>query len=301
MEETTLLDFNRRTRCQTSGAKLVALYPREGSFHSDSPLYVLASGPRAQAARQLVAFLRRDVGAEQAGRFGFRPGDQRERPAGLVATADGVDAAEPRRVLEVPTATVLDRILTTWRRDRKPARVQLVLDNSGSMNDENKLVRAKEGLQSFFRQLAPQDEVGLTKFSRRVTPLVAPAPYRGNKAALTAAVSEIVPEDDTAVRDATVQAVEAIRRSADADHINAVVVLTDGQDTASSLTESQVVQRLEAQGQEGAERVRVFTIAYGAEPNARELASYADASGGKAFVASTSDIELVYRSISSFF
>jgi Ca-activated chloride channel family protein len=301
MEETTLLEFNRRQTCNTTGQKLVAVYPKEGSFYSDSPLYTLATGARAEAAKQLLAFLARDVDAEAAGRFGFRPGDEAAKPAGLVASAEGVDPAQPRRVLEVPTAAVLNRVLTTWRADRKPARVQLVLDNSGSMNDEDKLVRAKEGLQGFFRELAPQDEVGLTKFSTKVVPLVAPAPFRINKERLRVAIVDIVPENDTAVRDATVQEVERIKKLADADHINAVVVLTDGEDTASSLTESQVVERLRAEGDAESRQVRVFTIAYGSQPNARELQRYADASGGKAFRASTDDIEQVYRSISSFF
>jgi hypothetical protein len=49
--------------------------------------------------------------------------------------------------------------------------------------------------------------------------------------------------------------------------------------------------------------VRVFTIAYGADAQgaAQALQRIADASGGKAYEGSTSDIESVYRSISSFF
>ena len=80
----------------------------------------------------------------------------------------------------------MNSILTTWRRDRKPARVELILDNSGSMADEDKLEHAKTGLQAFFRQVAPQDEVGLAKFSDRVTPLVPLAPFRQDRAALQA-------------------------------------------------------------------------------------------------------------------
>ena len=49
--------------------------------------------------------------------------------------------------------------------------IMFVLDNSGSMQDEDKLVHAKQGLLAFFRQVAPQDEIGLTKFSAKVTPL----------------------------------------------------------------------------------------------------------------------------------
>jgi Ca-activated chloride channel family protein len=301
MEETTLLAFNRRRGCQTGGSRLVALYPREGSFYSDSPLYTLAAGAKAQGARALLAFLAKDVDAAKAGRFGFRPGNDGEAPAGLVVSDPGVDAKQPRRVLEVPTPQVLDRILATWRADRKPARLEVVIDTSGSMNEEGKLVRAKEGLQGFLKALAPQDVVGLTTFSSSVVSLVPAAPYRTNRTQLAAAVRDLVPEAETALRDAAAQSVAKVEKVADADHINAVVLLTDGEDTRSSLTEQQVVDRLRAAGRAESNRVRVFTIAYGSQPNTRELESYAQATGGKAFRASTSDIEQVYRAISSFF
>ena len=99
-----------------------------------------------------------------AGRAGDRRQRRRPRPAA--------------RVLPLPEPQVLAKIMQTWRRDRKPANVMLVFDNSGSMGDEDKLEQAKEGLKAFFRQAAPQDEIGLTKFSAEVTPLVSPAPLR---------------------------------------------------------------------------------------------------------------------------
>ena len=302
MEETTVIDFNRR-RC--SNTKLVSLYPQEGSFFSDSPYIVLNADWVTPADRQAAAafqkFLAGEVNADVAGRYGFRPGDPEGKPAGLVTAANGADPAQPRRELSLPEPPVLNRVLTTWRRDRKPARVMLVLDNSGSMQDEDKLVHAKQGLLAFFRQVAPQDEIGLTKFSAKVTQLVAPAPFAGNRDALTRAVNGIIPEDDTAVYDATVDAVDAIKAKADAEHINAVVVLTDGADTTSSVSGGQVLARLGQEGKAESNAVRVFTIAYGSDAKASELQRFAEASGGKAFTASTADIEQVYRSISSFF
>jgi Ca-activated chloride channel family protein len=302
MEETTVIDFNRR-RC--SNTKLVSLYPQEGSFFSDSPYIVLNADWVTPADRQAAAafqkFLAGEVDADLAGRYGFRPGDPEGKPAGFVTAANGADPAEPRRELSLPEPPVLNRVLTTWRRDRKPARVMLVLDNSGSMQDEDKLVHAKQGLLAFFRQVAPQDEIGLTKFSAKVTQLVAPAPFAGNREALTRAVNGIIPEDDTAVYDATVDAVDAIKAKADAEHINAVVVLTDGADTTSSVSSQQVLDRLTQEGRAESNAVRVFTIAYGSDAKASELQRFAEASGGKAFTASTADIEQVYRSISSFF
>ncbi len=134
-----------------------------------------------------------------------------------------------------------------------------------------------------------------------MVPRVTPAPYRDNKPRLQSALKEVFPEDDTAVYDATYESVDAVARTADDDHINAVVVLTDGDDTNSGRSVQDVVARLRKEGRAESNGVRVFTIAYGSEPNADVLQRFADASGGKAFVGNTDDIEQVYRSISSFF
>jgi Ca-activated chloride channel homolog len=302
MEETTVIDFNRR---HCSGTRLVALYPKEGSFVSDSPYIVLnapwVSGAQREAAAAFQRFLAREVTPEKAGAAGFRSGDETARPAGLVSAQYGADPAQPKRTLTLPTPEVVNTILTTWRRDRKPARVELILDNSGSMADEDKLEHAKSGLQAFFRQVAPQDEVGLAKFSDRITPLVAPAPFRQDRAALERAVRDIIPEDDTSLYDAILFGLNEVKAHADTDHINAVVILTDGHDTHSSATRQQVMDALRAQGAAESASVRVFTIAYGADASVDELSRFADASGGKGFPANTGDIAAVYRSISSFF
>ena len=102
--------------------------------------------------------------------------------------------------------------------------------------------------------------------------------------------------------DATAQGQEAVRRLGDRERINAVVVLTDGEDTDSSLDADEVVRRVRAQG-DSEHQVRVFTIAYsaGAAGAAEALKRIAQASGGQDYTGDTDDIETVYRSISSFF
>ena len=89
---------------------------------------------------------------------------------------------------------------------------------------------------------------------------------------------------------------------AELERINAVVVLTDGEDTDSSLDADEVVRRVRAQS-DSEHQVRIFTIAYsaGAQGAAKQLEAIAKASGGQAYTSDTADIETVYRSISSFF
>ena len=72
-------------------------------------------------------------------------------------------------MLSLPEPAVLARLKETWRADRKPANVELVVDMSGSMGDEGKLDQARNGLLVFLRQLSPRDRVGLVTFNDRST------------------------------------------------------------------------------------------------------------------------------------
>lgn len=302
MEEITLLEYNREAG---DGERLVAVYPEEGTFVSDNPLITLqgdwVTAEQKEAAKVFADFLAEAITPEVAGRAGFRPADEDAAPAGLVSPAGGADPEQPERVLTVPEPRVLAKIKSAWRADRKPANVMMVFDNSSSMGEENKIQQAKEGLQAFFREAAPQDRIGLTRFSSDITLLVPIGPMRTNRAKLVEATGTIFPDGDTRVRDAAVEAVKAVEAKLDEDAINAVVLLTDGSDTVSSRSADTVVRMLERQGRKESGQVRVFTIAYGREPNETELARYAAATGGKAYEASKDDVQSIYLQISSFF
>jgi Ca-activated chloride channel family protein len=253
-------------------------------------------------AEAFGAYLADNIDAAKAARYGFRAADLKAKPQAPLTAANGVDPSQPERVLGLPEPRVLAALKKAWRNDRKPANVLLVLDTSGSMTQEKRLQNAKEGLQAFLREVAPQDNIGLTIFSDRIQPLVPIAPARTNRSDLRSTVSNLIADGGTAIYDATAEGVAQVSKLADTSRINAVVLLTDGEDTDSSKSADQVVRELAAQG-DSARRVRVFTIAYsaGAEGAAENLERIAAASGGKAYVGKTSDIESVYRSISSFF
>jgi Ca-activated chloride channel family protein len=303
MEEVTLLDFNR-TRGDRD--KLVAIYPEEGTFDSDSPFFTLdapwVSKEQAEGAKAFQAYLADEISPERAAQSGFRPSDRAKAPVAPITAANGADPKQPERVLVPPEPRVLAGIKKAWRRDRKPANILLVLDTSGSMNEEGRLERAKAGLDVFFRNVEPQDSVGLTIFSERVQPLVPPAPLSENAGVLRKRVKDLFADGGTAFYDATIEAFDTVRAQRADDRINAVVLLTDGEDTDSVRNADETVQHLESQG-DSPNRVRVFTIAYssGASGARDKLKRIAAASGGLDYEGKTENIESVYRSISSFF
>jgi len=169
------------------------------------------------------------------------------------------------------------------------------------MGEENKLEQAKQGLDAFLRQISPRDHLGLLQFSDRVTPLVTLGSFAQNRGQLRRAVRDLIPDGQTAVYDATLAGFHDIQNLKDDSRINAVVVLTDGEDNQSNAKDSDVVRALSAQSASEGHAVRVYTIAYGTQANRDVLKAIAEASGGKAFEGDPKDIEAVYRSISSFF
>lgn len=306
MEEATLVDFNtRRVQSRPPGTKLVGIYPSEGTFYSDNPLIVpdapYMTPDLKQAATLAQKYFIDHVTPSVAAKAGFRPGNPDAKLQAPLDAAHGVDPKLPTRVLSLPQPDVLARVKTAWRADRKPANVVLAVDVSGSMGEENKLDQAKAGLSAFFKQLSPRDRVGLIFFNNKVYRGVPVATFKANKAALIAKVKDLLPGGETAWIDATGDALQEVQNLKDDTRINAVVLLTDGDDTSSSTSTATLRSRLDAQARSEGSTVRVYTIAYGKEANRNALENVAKASGGKAFTGDPKQIESVYLSISSFF
>jgi Ca-activated chloride channel family protein len=305
MEETTLLSFNRERGGQPP---LVAIYPRDGTFYSDNPYIVLdadwVTPEQRRGADALQRYLSNALTPEVAAKQGFRPADVGTPPVAPIEEANGVDPAQPEHVLTVPSSRVLARLKQSWREDRKPANVMLVLDVSGSMSEDRRLASAKEGVRAFLGQAARADRIGLMRFSdkdeiRTIVPL---GTGREHRKELEAAVGGLIALGGTAFYDAVSRAFGRMQRiENDGARLNAVVLLTDGNDQSSDLQLADVVEQVEPGDAEYPGRV--FTIASRPEASgARQaLKDIAEVSGGGFYLGDTGDIETVYRKIGSYF
>jgi Ca-activated chloride channel family protein len=305
MEEVTLVQFNRERKA--GEGRLVAIYPKEGTFYSDNPFVVLDAPWVDDAERRAAEMFRRyvmaHVGPGDAAKYNFRPAKGDVPPVSPISAANGADPGQPRHLLEVPTPRVLAAVRRAWRRDRKPADILLAVDISDSMAQESRLKRAKAGLHAFLDETEPQDRVGLLAFSDILKPLVPIQPLRANRAKLLHTVDGLFIDGGTHLYDAVDDAVRRVEAVGGDDRIKAVVVLSDGQDINSDLVLQDLIHRLES-GSDAATRVRVYSIAYSAEAaGAREsLDKIAAATGGEVFDSSKiENIEAVYRRIGSFF
>ena len=236
----------RRRRCWTSTPsaadlpKLVAIYPEEGTFFSDSPFIVLdadwVTPELREGALAFQRFLAKEITPEVAARGGFRPADLEAKPVAPITAANGVDPKQPERELGLPEPRVLALLKRTWREDRKPANVLLVLDTSGSMTEESAAGERQAGPR---RVPLPGRPAGPRRPDDLLRPDHAararrPVP-REQGASCRRTIERLIAEGGTAFYDATARATPTVRDLADRDdRINAVVLLTDGEDTDST-------------------------------------------------------------------
>jgi Ca-activated chloride channel homolog len=95
------------------------------------------------------------------------------------------------------------------------------------------------------------------------------------------------------------QAAEQKRRTAKTPRLYAVVVLSDGRDTNSKSTKTDLLSLLP--NSEAAEGTRIFVIAYGKDADKDTLQRIAEGSNGRLFVGGTEDVEKIYNSIAAYF
>ena len=178
----------------------------------------------------------------------------------------------------------------------------MVFDVSGSMNEEGRLDAARRGLVEFTKEFGDRDSIGLVTFNDQVNaPLVPIGPGRSTLPKIRQIAPNLIADGGTAIYDATVVGAEQVAARLDSERINAVVLMTDGEDTDSQRTLEQALGAVRGTG-DSARRVRVFPIAYsaGAEGAEENLQAIADASGGKLYSGDTDDIVTVFRSVASF-
>jgi Ca-activated chloride channel homolog len=192
---------------------------------------------------------------------------------------------------------VLDEIVRSWSTVRKRANLTFVMDVSGSMNDKvsnspeapTKLDLAKQATEHALGKLAPDDTLSLWTFSTlrggETVPyriLVPPGQNSATGGPARAAVAALTPNGGTALYATARASVERVQETYDPNRINAVVLLTDGQNEYPADNDlSRLLTDLASGGQ--AKPVRVFPVAYGPQANLDVLTQIAHTATGAAY------------------
>ncbi len=306
-QEQTVIRWNES---HGSRDRLIALYPKEGTLWTDHPLALLELGEPGETAvtdnqrRTFAAFGEFLLSSESQGAFlaaGYRPADvgiDLSASGSPFAGTDAVDPSQPKTTLQIPSAQVVEVVQNVWYYTKRPTNVYLVVDTSGSMAGE-KMDRTRTALQSFVSQIqGDRDKVGIVEFGSGVKRF---EPLRtlndGGRNQMLDVIAGMEADGYTALLDAVWQAQDDLQTVADGEAINAIVVMTDGQENDSYRDMADLRRSFE----DSRTPVVVFTIAFGNDADDDLLEELARIGGGQFRRADETDIEELYRILSTYF
>jgi Ca-activated chloride channel family protein len=302
-ENLVVAQESKRLSGESFQLPVVAIYPKEGTFWSNHPYAILnapwVTAEQREAAEAFEAFLLDRPQQLRALEYGFRPADPSIPLTSPLDAAHGVDPDQPKTVLEVPSAEVIAGIEQLWREVKKPVDVVVVMDVSGSMGGE-KISAARTSLIEFINLLDGRDRLEIILFDDELITLTPMSQLSDKREDFTRRASGIVEGGDTRLYDAAKLAYEELEANGDPDHIRAIVVLSDGQDTASELTLGQLLPIIHAQSESGT-GTKIFTIAFGGDADKDVLQQIAEPTGGKLYTGDPKTIHEVYADIATFF
>jgi Ca-activated chloride channel family protein len=302
VQEQMVVYFNTQRQSQP---RLVAIYPAEGTLWQDHPLALLETGELTPLQRQVFAafrdFLLSPESQQLVLSYGYRPADLStplDGPESPLTAENGVDWTEPKTTLQVPNASVIAVVRDVWWYTKRHTNVYLVVDTSGSMRGE-KLGQAQVALDVFLDQIQGSEErVGLVQFATGVSIPVYLDELGNNRAALKKAVASLRAEGDTALVDGVYEAYRRLQDLGDAERINAIVVMTDGQENNSRMSLRELVRELT---QESRLPVVIFCIAYGGDADIDTLQAIAEPTGGQVREGDLETIRDLYKILSTYF
>jgi Ca-activated chloride channel homolog len=283
---------------------IVAIYPKEGTFWSDHPVGVVerdwVTPEHREAAKIYIQYLLARPQQLKAMEYGFRPALVDLPLAAPLDTAHGMSPQEPKTTLEVPSADVINGILQVWRTQKKHSNVVLVLDTSGSMNQEHKIQNAREGAKQLVQLLDDGDMFSFLPFSSEPHWALRNAAVKEEREKLVSQIDSLFAQGGTALYDSIDSAYQQLASAGPGgSKIQAIVVLTDGEDTESRMKLEELMQRIQYNGETRA--IHIFTIAYGKDARKDILQGIADATQAKFYQGTPQNIVEVFRDISTFF
>jgi Ca-activated chloride channel family protein len=211
----------------------------------------------------------------------------------------GVDTSQPKTVLEVPSAEVTAGIRDLWKKVKRPVDLVVVMDTSGSMRGD-KISAARSSLMEFIRLLNDRDQLHVMTFNDDVYQISSLSPVGEKRDGVLNRVSGIIEGGGTSLYDAIQQAYQQLDENGDPDHIRAVVVLSDGIDSESQSTLSELLDEIGG-SEEGGNAIKIFTIAFGSDADTDVLQQIANVTGGKQYAGDVDNILEIYADIATFF
>lgn len=308
LEENDLIFINEGKTQYNPPERLVALYPKEGTFWHEHPFGIVnpavadwVTPEQAEAAAIFTDYVLTEPVQQRVMENGFRPANPDVTLAYPFVPENGVTVEGPPTVLDVPAPEVIAAIQQSWAFVKKQADIWLLIDVSGSMEAEGKLEQAKQAALAFLDNMEAGNRVGLATFSEEVQIIVPLESFESAEAALREQIQALEPIAGTELYLAVATIVNQMNTVSDADRIRAVVVLSDGEDTGTrGMTLNDVTSSITV-SRDALNPVIVIPVAYGSGADIRSLNAIARASNTRVQSGDPANIQAVLEIISSYF
>jgi len=307
LEENDLIYINQGKTAYKPPEKLVALYPKEGTFWHEHPFGIPAadwvSDEQRSAAKVFTEYIRSESVQRKVMEAGFRPTNPKVT-IGYPFTAElGVDPNQPTTVLAVPDPDVIAAVQASWQYVKKQGDILLVIDVSGSMAGQ-KIEQVRVAASKFVESTPAKNRIGLTVFSSSTKVLVEPGLVENVSPEINSQLAGLNAIGDTRLYDTIIATLDQMQSTAPAedgeDRIRAIVLLSDGQDTASESSLNDVLMRI-SEARSGRNPILIIPVAYGSDADIAALNSIAQASSTKVQSGDPKDIQKLLEIISSYF
>lgn len=299
LEENDLIYINQGKTAYKPPEKLVALYPKEGTFWHEHPFCIphtdWVSAEQRTAATLFTDFIRSTPIQQTVMTAGFRPVDLSIKLADPFVKELGVDPLQPATTIDVPSTETIAAIQASWQYVKKQADIALVIDVSGSMEGE-KIEQARTAAQRFLDLLPPQNQITLITFNDQIMQQNELAPFEQVESTVRGQIDAIVANGGTALYDAVAAAAQILNQG-EGNRIRAIVVLSDGQDTGSQTNLNALTQI--DRGEQNP--LLIFPVAYGDDADISALNTIARTSSTKVITGDETGIRQLFELLSSYF
>jgi Ca-activated chloride channel family protein len=161
----------------------------------------------------------------------------------------------------------------------------------------------KQAAVLFLEKMPTQNRVGLTIFNDHAQELVAPGLVEQVSNQIATYIYSLQADGGTALYDTLIQTIDTLLATEPGegeDRIRAIVLLSDGMDTASASTLNDVLGKIQ-EGRSGRNPILIIPVAYGSDADIAALNSIARASATKVQSGDPEDIAKLLEIISSYF
>lgn len=301
VDEKSVWDYNRgitsrdgitRTQGEPPSEQLVPIYPADGYYSADNPVMRLTGEwidpVEAEAAADFIRFTHTAQGQSAVRAAGYR--DLNRALDESVEKVGQLEGAQ-RGTLAFPAADVVTAVQASFPEVRKRANVLFLLDVSGSMDEpipagDTKLAQARKAIEAALGHFTTGDDVGLAAFAQgpdgaMLPGLVSPVADIGtSRDGFLGALGGLNSMGDTPLYQAVDTFAAQQAASWTSDHINAIVLLSDGEnDTPNAPTIGADQMLANLKDMHHATPVLIFTLAYGADADVATLQSISSATG----------------------